>query len=101
MTIGTSIICGSFCFMVIWPAHLPHSAPNQRSRYPGKSRKWSAFFFRFTRTGDKESPGSFRCGFSFGFYRGPHPVSNERELLRTSVLTVVRETPARGSVPHR
>src|ERR1039458_6507089 len=39
-------------------------------------------------TGDTENRGFSRCGFLSGFYRGPHPVSNERVLLRMSVLIV-------------
>src|SRR5450755_23997 len=47
--------------------------------------KWPAPLL-ITRTDDTENRGSSRCGFLFVSYRGPHPVSNERALLRTSAL---------------
>src|SRR5208282_889461 len=56
---------------------------------------------RATRTGDKENRGSFRCGFSSGFYRGPHPLSNELALLLTFASTVLPERQSPGSLPLR
>src|SRR5438270_9179618 len=53
------------------------------------------------RTGDTEIRGSFRCGFCFGFYRGPHPVSNERGPLRKSVLSAERALQFRDSTRPR
>src|ERR1700678_820552 len=102
MTIGTSIICGSFC--VIFPPtlspNLPHSAPNYSLHSRGGS-KVVRIFLPFMRTGDKEIRGSSHCGFYSGFYRGPHPLSNEHAPLPTSVLTVAPALPNPGLVLPR
>src|SRR6202162_6059019 len=102
MTIGTSIICGSFFFIIHPPRRpaLPPSAPKHRLHSSG-SVESGPRLFQSTRTGDKENRGSSRCGFLFGFYRGPHPLSNERAPLRTSVLTVEPVLPTPGSLPRR
>src|ERR1700721_3161952 len=96
MTIGTNIICGSFGFTFTC-----HPPPRIIACDLGEGRKWSASFFRITRTGDKENRGSSRCGFSFGFYRGPHPVSNELAPLRRFAWTVWPELPPPVSLPRR
>src|SRR5579871_1505120 len=100
MTIGTSIICGSlFCRSLLF-TFTPHSAPTQ------PLHAWGGFergrvFSGLTRTGDTENRGSFRCGFCSGFYRGPHPVSNERGPLPKSVSTDVPALRVRDSTRPR
>src|SRR5580704_14797541 len=106
MTIGTSIICGSFGFMVLpdlFLPNLPHSTPNCLVHSRGGSIVVRVLFYllssiyglrsRSTQTGDKEIRGSSRCGFYSGFYRGPHPLSIARAPLRKFVLTVWRALP--------
>src|ERR1700739_936488 len=87
MTIGTSIICGSLSFGLTFTCHTPPQ--------PDILLGWRGFesargFSGFTRTGDTEIRGSFRCGFCSGFYRGPHPVSIERGPLPESVCSAGR-----------
>src|SRR5581483_1354741 len=97
ITIGTSIICGSFGF-----TSLPCHTPPQRNGH--LLWGWVERSACLMRTGDTEIRGSFRCGFCFGFYRGPHPVSNERGPLRKSVLSAERALQFHDSTrprPHR
>src|ERR1019366_7766306 len=95
ITIGTSIICGSFVFTFT----LSTLQPGSRSRGgSGEDRNGPRFY---TRTDGTENPGSFRCGFLSGFYPGPHPVSNERVQLQTSVLIVWPALRVRDRALHR
>src|SRR6266849_10422889 len=75
MTMGTSIICGSFTFTCHTPA-------------PENLAYGEVEVVRPKRTGGTENRGAFRCGFYFEFYRAPHHVSNEPRLLPESVSTV-------------
>src|ERR1035437_104060 len=94
ITIGTSIICGSFVFTFT----LSHSRPEVGLDGSGRIEMVRIII---TRTGDTENRGSSRCGFLSGFYRGPHPVSNERALLRTAVLIVCPTIPVPDRTLHR
>ena len=76
---------------------LPHSCPEITEIRGGS--KWSAC--RLMRTGDTENRGSSRCGFCFGFYRGPHPVSNDYALPQPSVLFVLPAPPPPARFPPR
>src|SRR5580658_2976625 len=90
MTIGTSIMCASFLFPSFCFMFTCHTAPQCNANLAGEDSKVVHVHVVLpcaTRTGDTENRGSFRCGFCCEFYRGPHPVSNERGPLRKSVLT--------------
>src|SRR5438067_2132271 len=80
MTIGTSIIFGSFTFT----CHAP---------VPTTGSSGGSKVVRVRRTDDKESRGSFRCGFYFEFYRALHHVSNELELLPAPRIRSVSPIP--------
>src|SRR5436305_14945397 len=90
MAIGTSIMCGSLreslcqSFIFACPCH----TPPQRNICLSWGGLKVVRAFLITRTGDTDSRGSFRCGFCLGFYRGPHPVSNEWVSLLESVWFV-------------
>src|SRR3984893_4051963 len=105
MTIGTSIICASFLFPSFCFMFTCHTPPRRNAKLAGEDRKWPTFVFRtysgLTRTGDTENRGSFRCGFCSGFYRGPHPVSNECGSLPESVSTDAPALRVRASPRHR
>src|SRR5581483_445680 len=94
ITIGTSIICGSFGF-----TSLPCHTPPQRNGH--LLWGWVERSACLMRTGDTENRGSFRCGFCSGFYRGPHPVSNERGPLPESVWSAGRALQSHDSTPLR
>src|ERR1700751_5203194 len=97
MTIGTSIKCGSLSFGFTFTCH---TLPCRDRLLPWEDSKEPALS-GLTRTGDTENRGSFRCGFCSGFYRGPHPVSNECEPLPESVSTDAPALRVRDSIRPR
>src|SRR5579859_6927202 len=96
ITMGTSIICGSFSLVFTFTCH----TPPQRNALVAW-RGFECVFSGLTLTDDTEIRGSFRCGFCSGFYRGPHPVSNECGPLRESVWSAGRGLRPRDSTRLR
>src|SRR5271166_2026448 len=102
ITIGTSIICASLDLKLEPDPELeftlafPHSRPEVVSAARGRIE-----MVRVRRTVYTKIRGSSRCGFCFVSYRGPHPVSNKRVLLPTSVWIVWPALPALDSVLRR
>src|SRR5450432_2865764 len=99
MTIGTSIMRASFVFESFCFMFTCHTPPRRNAYLALERISKVVRVFCVTRTGDTENRGSFRCGFCFGFYRGPHPVSNERGPLPESVSSAGRGRQSRDS--HR
>src|SRR3954470_11147522 len=100
MTIGTSIMCGSLLLESLFFTFTCHTPPQ-----PDTVLDWRGFdrvcVFWTTQTDDTEIRGSFRCGFYFGFYRGPHLVSNECGPLPESAWIDERQLRVRDSTRHR